>query len=247
MNSLYFAFVIFVAIAAYTLFSRKKTQRAAPANLPPKLRVPVEYAVPDTPVSFGYKCNWLAVYTQDTQKLADLIKLREVYPCNWKNGVEYGYQDRVFVSPPVDGWSFVVSKHQLPFAENAESIDLLKTMLIDLSKEFSRACYFGTYRVVGYDCWIKATDGKIERAYSLVDGGNIIAEGDPTPIEEKYNLINTLSEEAENDPDYFDQEGLRWPDEGLTMEVAGAWTIDPQTLDDRKDVAPGAGLVGTLT
>ncbi len=247
MNGLYFAFVIFVAIAAYMLFFRKKTQMAAPSNLPPKFRIPVEYAIPDTPSSFGYKCNWLAVYTQDTQKLADRILLQEVHPCNWKNGVEYAYQGRVFVSPPVDGWSFVVSKHQLPFAENAESVDLLKTMLIDLSREFSRACYFGTYRVVGYDCWMKAADGKIERAYSLVDGDNIIVEGDPTPVEEKYNLINTLSEEAENDPGYFDREGLIWPDEGLTMEVAGGWTIDPQTLDDRKDVAPAAGLVGTFT
>jgi hypothetical protein len=246
MNVLYFAFVIFIAIAAYTFFSRRKTQGAAPSNLPPKFRIPVEYAVPDTPVSFGYKCNWLAVYTQDTQKLADLIHLREVHSCNWKNGVEYAYEDRVFVSPPVDGWSFVVSKHQLPFAENAESVNLLKMMLIELSKEFSQACYFGTYRVVGYDCWMKAVDGNIERAYSLVDGSNIIVEGDPTPVEMKYNLINTLSEEAENDPNYFDRKDIRYPDEDLTMEVAGGWAIDPQTLEDRKDVLPALGLVGTL-
>jgi hypothetical protein len=148
MNGLYFAIVLFVlAIVAYMFFSRKNARMAAPSNLPPKFRIPVEYAIPDTPVSFGYKCNWLAVHTQDTQKLANMIHLREVHACNWKNGVEYAYQGRVFVSPPVDGWSFVVSKHQLPFAENAELVNVLKLMLIDLSKEFSQACYFGTYRV----------------------------------------------------------------------------------------------------
>ena len=62
----------------------------------------------------------------------------------------------------------------------------------------------------------------------------------------KYNLLNTLSDEAINDPDYFDRKDLHWPDESMTMEIAAAWSVNTQNLEDRKDMAPGVGLVGVL-
>ncbi|MBS1665276.1 MAG: hypothetical protein JST68_29795 [Bacteroidetes bacterium] len=238
--------IVVVLIIVFISIYNKKNQAPASSNLPPKPPVPKESTIPDTPVTFGYKCNWLAVYTEDTQRLANHIGLKDSAPCNWQSGVDYAYENRVFISPPVDGWSFVISARQLPFAESQETVDLLKNMLTDLSKTFTRAQYFGTYRVISYDCWIKAENGKIERAYGFVDGVNTIVEGQPSPFEKNLNLINTLSEEYKNDPNYFDREGMEYPDESLTMEMAGDWSIDPQSLDKRKDCPPALGLVGVL-
>src|SRR5262249_39386834 len=160
-----------------------------------------ESTILDHPQSFGYKCNWLAVSTTDTDRLATAFRLTDATPSNWGNGVTRGYEGDFFISPPVDGWSFFVIR-SLPSAENDGSMGMLKDLLIELSREFSQAQYFGTYRVVGYDCWMKAGNGQIERAYAVVDGGNTIVEGEPTPIETGYNLINTFSEEADTDPEY---------------------------------------------
>jgi len=210
---------------------------------PPKHLIPLEGTMLDRPVSFGYKCNWLAVHTIETDKLADGFGLSDTTPCNWEYGIHYAYEDRFFVSPPVDGWTFIVSSH-LPFAEDQQTVSLIKTMLIDLSREFGQAQYFGTLRTAGYDSWIKAENGRIIRAYSLVDGTNTIVEGEPTAPEKKYNLLNTLSEEYDNDPNYLDRQDIDHPDESMTMEIAGAWSFNPQDLKDRTDLAPRLGILG---
>jgi hypothetical protein len=62
-----------------------------------------------------------------------------------------------------------------------------------------------------------------------------------TPVSFGYKC-NWLSEEYENDPDYLDN--VEWPDESITMEVAGAWSIDPQDLENRNDISPTLGLLG---
>src|SRR6185503_822073 len=104
-------------------------------------------------------------HTSDTNKLVAAFGLTNVITCNWKYGISYAYEDRFFISPPVDGWTFIVSR-SLPYAQDERSILILKAMLVDLSTEFGQAQYFGTYRPVGYDSWIKAENGQILRAYA---------------------------------------------------------------------------------
>ena len=224
----------------------KLFKKAVGDNTPPrKPLIPLEGATPDKPTGFGYKCNWLAVSTTDIEKLAIAFDLTETTPCNWEYGIHYAYEGRYFVTPPVNGWTFIVSR-SLPFAEDMESVQLIKVMLIDLSKTFGHAQYFGTMRVVGYDSWIKAEDGHIVRAYSISDGSNFIVEGTPTDAEKKYNLANTLSEESQNDPGYFDRTNIDWPDESMTMEIAGAWSINPQDLNDINTPSARLGLLGPV-
>lgn len=229
------------------LFSRFLKKSFPPDPGPPKTRFHPDSTVPDTPVRFGYKCNWLAVRTTDTERLAASFGLRNTAPCNWEYGLisAYDLNGLIFISPPVVGWSFIISRN-LPYAENPQSVKLLKSILTDLSKEFSYAQYFGTLRTVGYDCWMRAEDGQITRAYAVADGTTTIVEGTPTSFEQNYQLYNTLSEEYENDPDYLERPDLVHPDESMTMEVAGAWSLNPQDLEELKDVAPALGLVGTL-
>jgi hypothetical protein len=89
---------------------------------------------------------------------------------------------------------------------------------------------------------MKAVDGRIQRAYGYTDGGNTIVEGEPTPIERKYKLINTFSEDADNDPENYEK--VEYPDESMTMEIAEAWGVSPEHLDEQKDIATRLGLLG---
>jgi hypothetical protein len=113
---------------------------------------------------------------------------------NWEYGIHYAYEGRFFFSPPVDGWTFIVSR-SLP--------------------------------------------------YALADGTNTIVEGEPTSFEKKYNLYNTLSEDYANDPDYSERQDIDWPDDSMTMEVAGAWSINLQDLEGCNDLAPRLGFLGS--
>jgi len=195
-------------------------------------------------ISAGFKCNWLAVSTSDTQELATAFGITEPMPCNWEYGIHYAYEGKFFVTPPVDGWTFIVSRN-LPHAEDSQNVELLKTMLTDLSIQFGQAQYFGTLRTVGYDAWFKAENGYIIRAYSIVDGSNIIVEGEPTDAEKKYNLFNSFSEECKNDPEYFGRQDIDFPDESMTMEIAGGWSIDPQVLEGGATLSTTLGILGS--
>lgn len=91
----------------------------------------------------------------------------------------------------------------------------------------------------------ESNKGKIVRAYCFLgeSGENLIVEGEPTDFEKEYKLINTLSKEAQNDK-YFEREDLFYPDEEFVMKVAENWSINPQTLEERKDVKNELGIIG---
>ena len=196
----------------------------------------------DTPVGFGYKIMWIAVKTDSQELVAQTVGLKKTKPSNWKNGIDKAYEDAIFITPAIDNWTLIVGMG-LPTGDSKESIDQVSDLLNRLSKQFGEAQFFCTHRVVEYHCWIKSTNGKIDRIYSYLgeSGENIVIKGQPTEIEKKYNLIDTFSEEAENN-DYFDKEDLVFPDEQLVMTIAGNWSIDPTLLDKRTDIK-GLGLI----
>jgi len=200
--------------------------------------------VPDTAQSFGYKCMWFAVKTDNMNRLAEILKLKNISDCNWKIGIDQAYNGSVFITPTIDGWTLACG-WGLPHGDTKEGIEEVKNILRTLSKEFGNAQFFCTHRVTEYHCWIKAINGQIERVYSYLgeSGENIAIEGQPTEFERTLKLANTFSNEAK-DEKYFEREDLVWADEELVMQVAGHWSIDPTKLYERKDVPPSLGLLG---
>jgi hypothetical protein len=201
----------------------------------------------DTPISFGYKCMWIAVKTNNKEKVAEILGLKETHPENWKKGIEEAYNDKVFITPQIGEWTLVVgyglagknSKNELDEANS------YKDKINKLSKEFGEAQFFATHRVTEYHLWAKSLSGQTVRIYSYVGekGENILIEGQPTTVENKYKLVNTFSKEAK-DEKYFDRNDLVVPDEELVMKIAANWSVDPSTLEGRKDIKPGLGIIG---
>jgi hypothetical protein len=215
-------------------------------SMPVDVKQKIDANVPDRPVSFGYKCVWIAVNNNDGNQVSSVAGLKNKIPCNWTTGIDRAYEDEIFVTPPVDGWTFLVG-WGLPKGDTKESISDVETILNKLSSKFGEAQFFGTHRVVGYVCWIRSLYGEIKRAYVYVggQGENLVVAGEPTEVEKKYNLVNTFSREAE-DPKYFETADLIFPDEDEVMEIAGAWSINPTTLENRVDVEPALGYIGRI-
>ncbi len=188
---------------------------------------------PDLPIGFGYKCQWFAVKTVDTEAVLEEIKLKNVQVSNWNTGIEGAYEGYYFIAPPIHDWTFIINSI-MPDLSGKESLYPL-TVITDLSQRFGEAYYFGTHRVVEYHAWAKAVNGKVVRAYGYLgeSGETIIDQGELTQDEIDSNLIFT-------DVD-VDEPNL--PDEEDVLFIAKKWTVDP--LLQEGNYPFGTGYVGT--
>jgi hypothetical protein len=213
--------IAIIAATAFAYFYKNwgsLEPRTSSRNQPPQIEK--DKSIPDMPVGFGYKCLWFSIKSENVQKIAEILKLQPLEPCNWDVGIDKAYKDAAFISPAIDGWTFAVG-WQLPIGDTPDRIKEVKECLRQLSHEFGESQYFCTHRITEYHFWAKAVNGKITRAYGYIgdSGENIIVEGEPTDIEKKYNLVNTFSKEAQQE-NYFDN--IDVPDEEMVMEVAGS-------------------------
>jgi hypothetical protein len=183
-----------------------------------KEKAAVPFDQPDAPERFGNKCGWFAVLTKDGQRLGGHFGLKQLMRCNWTAGIEYAFKDGAFITPAVDGWTMVVGT-DLPLVDYAEGREEVFQLLQDLSKEFGEAQFFMSYLSVGAEGWIRARNGVVERAYAVEEGKVLFDEG---------------TREVDEDPDA--------PSPAARM--AGIWSVNPETLEDRKDLTSGLGWAG---
>ncbi|MGI5243611.1 hypothetical protein [Dactylosporangium sp. CA-139066] len=180
-------------------------------------QLPTRHLPPGTPggAGFGFKCCWLAVKGATLDEVAAAVGLVDRRAVTWDEGVDLAYRQQVFVSPPTGGWVFVVG-NRLPFDGRAVA------GLSDRLK--TEVQFFGTHRVSDYHEWALARDGRLRRRVHG-EGIDFEEEGARTPVEAGLDLESIY--------------------EGDVMEVAGAWSIDPQTLDVVEASAP-TGLAGRI-
>ncbi|MDX1958243.1 MAG: hypothetical protein SFU98_06700 [Leptospiraceae bacterium] len=187
---------------------------------------------PDLPVGFGYKCQWIVVKSNDFYKLLSILNFDENYSSNWKSGIESAYSGNYFVSPPINGWIFIVNSI-MPFIDTREKDNPINLVKI-LSKEFGESYYFGTHRIVDYHSWIKAKNGNIIRAYAyLGETGNILIDQ------------GELTKEEINNNMYFSKltgVNAEYPNEEDVLKISSDWSISSQL--DGKYSEKGVGVVG---
>lgn len=182
-------------------------------------------------VSFGYKCAWLAIKSEDPQAVIETLDLQNVRLPGWKQGVAAAYAGEVFVTPPLNGWVLAASISLLDIADKTRPDKPLPLIEL-LATRFPDVQYFGTHRIVEYHAWLRAIDGKIVRSFAyLGERSEVLCdEGECTAEEKALGLI------------YDDS---RSPDEEDVMQLAGAWSINPQTLGDLA-LEKSFGSVGSL-
>jgi len=198
---------------------------------------------PDTPVNFGYKTSWLAIKTEDSSAVLDLVPIDNTQPANWHSGIEAAYKTHLFVSPPINGWTFLVGSN---FAHEEDLSGELSSLLCALSVRFGEAQYFGTHRVVEYHAWARYVNGQETRAFAyLGERGEYLADrGDKTgsELELGYDYFHPDHPDAKTD-EYWDREDLLHVDEDHVMELAEKWSLNPLTLDSFS-MNEGVGWIG---
>lgn len=200
---------------------------------------------PDRPVPFGYKMSWLTIRSEDAMAVCEALDMENLQPANWQSGFIAAYGGHSFLSPPIDGWVFLVG-HELPELGHPPHDRAWSAMLEGLSREFGMVQYFATHRVSGFDAWACYKNGKEQRAFAYCDEV-LVNRGELTlsELELDYDFL---------DPDFSEEDcepepgvpNTYYPNEDRTMEVAGKWSLNPMSLN-QIDTQPGVGWIGNLT
>lgn len=236
--------VILIGIIAFISFSIWYAKKSGiTSEYSKESKVKEVSTLQDKPIDFGYKIVWIAVKTDDKIEVANILKLKNQKPCNWKSGIESAYENSVFITPQIGNWTLAVGM-KLPYGDTLESIEKLENVLNKLSSKFGEAQFFGTHRVVEYHHWIKSVNGKTVRMYNYIGdiGQNIKVFGKLTEPELGLDLFNSLSIEAQSES-YWEREDLDYPNEELVMKVAEKWSVNPTKLSKRTDIKKELGLI----
>jgi hypothetical protein len=176
----------------------------------------------DTMLPFGSKQAWLAVRAGD---VLGALGLRDLGTVKWRDGLDLAYltDDRVAVTPPLNGWTLAVGRHLLINPPDVPGLSAaLKT----------EVQFFSTHRVTESHKWMRAVDGLLIRSFGYVGQTGQVTSwfGEPSPDE---NLPETM--------DPADEDTTVLVGEQDVLRVAGAWSIDPTTLAGE---APGPLRMG---
>ena len=207
-------------------------------------------ATPDKPDLRG-RGGVIIVRADSPEVVTDGLELRDAQPCNWASAsavLADGLNERTFVSGAIDGWVCIAGRIGWPDRENSR--EGVWKFLEDLSARYGDAQYY-EYMKDHMIAWARAVDGKMLRAYCFIDddvGTQVLwNDGEITEGERRAGALYGASgfkgsltrAEAEEHPDccYLPE------DIGSVMKQ---WSVDVQNLDQRVDLFPSVGYIGTL-
>ncbi|MEQ8825048.1 MAG: hypothetical protein RIC14_11805 [Filomicrobium sp.] len=235
-----FAVLVVVLLAAFVVPEIRRVRR---------LEDVVVEEIPDQACAFGYKMAWLAIRTEDTQKLVRSLKLARTMPANWNSGIGTVYDDKlgpshVYVTPPVDGWTFVVGL-ALPHPVNERFVDKLTPLLLSLGDEFNEVQYFFTYPLIDFFAWARVQNRRLTRAFAVNDEGIVWNKGRITRAEKALGMsLFELRGVRERHGD-AGGELVLYPTEEHVMQIARSWSIDPIKLD-QMEAGAGVGFLAPI-
>ena len=195
-------------------------------------------AEPDAPKAFGSRCVWLAFKGASPAAVVSALGLHEVAPSPWRAGLAGAYAGRVFVTPPLTdaGWVLAAST-RFPDPGDRKHPDDATPLLERLSRALGEVQYFGTDADVGWQAWARYVNGAPARKLAYLGADNLVIWADGTITREEHELGLAYTKEGLREPPF--------PSEANVFQVAGAWSVDPSTLEARH-LPPSVGTLGAL-
>ena len=145
----------------------------------------------------------------------------------------------VFVSPPVDGWTFVVGL-PLPHPVGRAFADKCTPLLLDLGAQFPEVQYYFTYPLIDFFAWARIKDGRLVRAFAIGDEGIVWNKGRTTREEKALGLKLFELRGVRGRKGDAGGEIILYPTEDHVMRIAAGWSLDPTMLGE----APAEASIG---
>tara|TARA_B100000287_G_scaffold311754_1_gene295015 strand:- start:643 stop:1470 length:828 start_codon:yes stop_codon:yes gene_type:complete len=184
--------------------------------------------------------QWLAIRSGNVAAIQETLGLSNPQRCTWKDGFAISGVERLFISPPVNGWILVVGP-ALPAPE--EDVDFCFHFISHISKRLGHVQFFSVNSALNHHCWVRAHTGRIERAYAWC-GETQWNQGPVTPEESVIGMeCHQYGISIEDlDPKQITQlsnNTLNIP------QLAARWSINPDALSP-EIFTKSSGITGEL-
>ena len=196
----------------------------------------VQRALP--PAIFGGPTRWLAIRSSNTPLIQSALRLRNVQPCTWEEGFATARDRRLFITPPVAGWTLVFGG-ALP--EAREDIDAFYRCLLALSHKLGHVQYFTIDRALNHHGWARAENGKIVRAYVWA-GETLWNEGAETATERGLAVRCLAYAESAPASDLTFTDPAAATTEKVA-QLAAMWSLNPADIRESR-IFTAPGIVG---
>lgn len=238
VSALSFILILFLVGALMMVhFARASRQRRQSEMLKARL-LPVERRT--HPPVFAVPGRWLAVRNEDPRAVQAALGLLKPRPCSWEEGVSAAQDQKLFISPAVDGWILVMGS-SLP--EPAQDVDRCFHFIVALSRKLGAVQYFSWHRHSKRHAWVRADRGSIQRAYAW-SGHTLWNEGRMTQAEADLRLkCYDYAEPAERS-DFARADPVVHNTERVPL-LAARWSVDPASIGARMPRAT-QGIAGEL-
>src|ERR1051325_7258145 len=213
--------VVFAIGATFYLIARWRSRRLITSDPVGEL----DWS-PKQPLFFQNPKTWLAIKSTNPGEVEVALGLHEAAPCSWNEGIELAAEEKLFISPPVNGWVLVFGTG-LP--DPREDVDEFFKFIVELGRTAGLVIYFQSERALDHHAWIKVMNGRVVRAYAWADA-TLWNQGDLTQAERDLRLRCQPYGAAGETVSARNREAARINCERLPA-LAARWSIDPKSID----------------
>jgi hypothetical protein len=170
--------------------------------------------------------RWIAVRARNPVVVQSAFGLNNPIACNWDDGLALIREQRLFISPSIDGWVLVMGPH-LP--DPAEDVDKCFVLLLALSRALGHVQFFSFNRRLNHHCWAYADKGHIRRGYAWA-GQTLWNQGAITQSEVELGLFcqdygASVRDLTGSLLDLLTRNTVRVP------RLAARWSLDPGSVE----------------
>lgn len=169
--------------------------------------------------------RWFAVRSQDLDAVQSALELHNPTPCSWGEGMAKLDQFSLFIAPPFQGWILVVGQ---AVPDPAEDVDECFRFVARLSRALGSVQFFSLNRALNHHAWVRAEDGRIERAYAWA-GETVWNQGPVTDAERKLKL-HCFEYGSDAESSLLQLEILQSNTDKVPA-LAARWSFDPGSID----------------
>jgi hypothetical protein len=191
--------------------------------------------------TFGVPTRWLAIKSGNPQMVQAALGLANPMPCSWEEGMTATHEQKLFISPPVNGWILVMGSN-LP--EPGDDVDKCFRFLLDLSRKLGEVQFFSVNRAVNHHAWVQVEEGAVQRAYAWC-GRTLWNQGRATRAEQDLGLKCYSYGEGEDRIEFGRVDPAAINTERVPL-LASRWSIDPTAIDARM-LRENQGIAGKLS
>ena len=219
------ALSIGAAMVAFVVFQVRRRRRLEPQQ-PPFEPAAHRRSPGILPAFMGRPACWLAVKTRSSPAVQRALGLHHPKPCSFIEGLTG--VEKLFVSPPVDGWILVLGA-SLP--NPGDDVDACFRFLLDLSRKLGEVQFFIADPVLHEHGWVRANCGRVARAYAW-GGKTLWTQGRMTEAEKALDLKCFDYVESGGRPSSAESDLIAANVEKVPL-LAARWSLDPACIDER--------------